>query len=83
MNCPVCQTLLQEVKEKPLLTIADEKLLENLPYVIAYPLKQTLQEQHAWTRLNIFKDTFLNYLKYIGLLTTSVFFNSPFTDKKM
>ncbi len=61
----------------------DMALLQNLPYVIAYPLKKTLEEKHAWTKINLFKDTFLNYLKYLGLLSASEFFNSPFKDKRM
>ena len=58
-------------------------LIESLPYVIAYPLKRTLLEQHPWTRINLLKDTFLNYLKYLGLLSASEFFNSDIKDKGM
>jgi len=61
----------------------DEQLIASLPYVIAYPLKQTLLEKHAWTRINLFKDTFLNYLKYLGLLSASEFFNSNIKDRSM
>jgi tetratricopeptide (TPR) repeat protein len=61
----------------------DVALINSLPYVIAYPLKRTLIEKHPWTRINLLKDTFLNYLKYIGLITASEFFNSPLKDKKM
>jgi tetratricopeptide (TPR) repeat protein len=81
MNCPVCQTPLVEYTET--LSEADEKLVASLPYVIAYPLKRTLLEKHEWTKINFLKDTFLNYLKYIGLITASEFFNSPLKDKKM
>ena len=80
MPCPVCQTMLSaasSLKEEEL------ALLQNLPYVIAYPLRKTLEEKHAWTKINLFKDTFLNYLKYLGLLSASEFFNSPFKDKRM
>jgi tetratricopeptide (TPR) repeat protein len=83
MNCPVCQQALTELIEKPLLSEEDEQLISNLPYVIAYPLKRTLLEKHPWTKINLLKDTFLNYLKYIGLITASEFFNSPLKDKKM
>lgn len=83
MNCPVCQQALTELIEKPLLSEEDEQLISNLPYVIAYPLKRTLLEKHPWTKINLLKDTFLNYLKYIGLITASEFFNSPIKDKKM
>jgi hypothetical protein len=47
MNCLVCQQPLVELKEEPLLSEEDEKLIASLPYVIAYPLKQTLLEKHA------------------------------------
>jgi tetratricopeptide (TPR) repeat protein len=65
------------------LSDADLILVNSLPYVIAYPLKRTLSENHPWTRLNLFKDTFLNYLKYLGLLSASEFFSSSIKDKGM
>jgi tetratricopeptide (TPR) repeat protein len=80
MPCPVCQTMLTA---ESILNEEHLELLQNLPYVIAYPLQKTLEEKHAWTKINLFKDTFLNYLKYLGLLTASEFFNSPFKDKRM
>jgi hypothetical protein len=61
----------------------DVALINSLPYVIAYPLKQTLLEKHPLTKINLLKDTFLNYLKYLGLLSASEFFNSEIKDKAM
>ena len=61
----------------------DIDLISSLPYVIAYPLQQTLLEKHPPQRINLFKDTFLNYLKYLGLLSASEFFNSDIKDKGM
>ena len=85
MNCPVCQTPLSEVIEsnESIISPEDNELLEKLPYVIAYPLQQTLLEKNAPQRLNYLRDTFLNYLKYLGLLTASEFFNSPFKERKI
>lgn len=83
MNCPVCQQPLQEVLETSSINESDEQLIATLPYVIAYPLKRALAEKHAWTRVNLLKDTFLNYLKYLGLVSASEFFHSPLKDKKM
>lgn len=80
MLCPVCQTMLAAASS---INEDELALLQSLPYVIAYPLKRTLEEKHPWTRINLFKDTFLNYLKYVGLLSASEFFNSPFKDKRM
>ena len=65
------------------LTSEDIELINSLPYVIAYPLKRTLLENDPWTKINLLKDTFLNYLKYLGLLSASEFFNSDIKDKGM
>ncbi len=81
INCPVCQAELSEVVE--FLSHEDLVLIASLPYLIAYPLQQTLLEKHPWTKINLFKDTFLNYLKYLGLLSASEFFNSDIKDKGM
>jgi hypothetical protein len=83
MNCPVCQNPLVANNDSTELTKEDIALINYLPYVIAYPLQQTLLEKNAPQRLNYFRDTFLNYLKYLGLLTASEFFNSPFKERKM
>lgn len=80
MECPFCDVPLVEFSS---FNEADLQLINTLPFVIAYPLKRTLEEKHPWTRINLFKDTFLNYLKYLGLLSASEFFNSPFKDKRM
>ena len=83
MNCPVCLVPLELQMQEAILTPEDQSLLESLPYVIAYPLKRTLEEKHAWTKINLLKDTFLNYLKYLGLLTASEFFNSVLKNRRM
>jgi tetratricopeptide (TPR) repeat protein len=74
---------IKNITDKTIISTTDHELLQKLPYVIAYPLQQTLLEQNAPQRLNYLRDTFLNYLKYLGLLTASEFFNSPFKDRKM
>jgi tetratricopeptide (TPR) repeat protein len=81
MICPVCQKPLSEVIDS--LPQEDLDLIASLPYVIAYPLQQTLLEKYPPQRINLFKDTFLNYLKYLGLLSASEFFNSDIKDKGM
>lgn len=79
-NCPVC---LNPLETNDTISAEDFELINSLPYVIAYPLKQTLLEKHPWTKINLLKDTFLNYLKYLGLLSASEFFNSEVKDKGM
>jgi len=80
MDCIFCSTPLTA---KTSFTSEQEDLLNSLPYVVAYPLKRTLLESHAWTKINLFKDTFLNYLKYLGLLCASEFFSSDLRNKNM
>lgn len=82
-NCPECQQPLVELKVEPLISEEDEQLIASLPYVIAYPLKQTLSEKDPVKRIYLFNYTFLNYLKYLGLLSASEFFNSSFKDRSM
>jgi len=55
---------------------SDTKIIEIYPYFIAHPYKRALEEQDSFKRLHLLKETFLNYLKYIGLLTASEYFNS-------
>jgi tetratricopeptide (TPR) repeat protein len=80
MDCPFCDEPLIEV-----FSFSEEELslFANLPYVIAYPLRRAVTEQHPGDKVNLLKDTFLNYLKYMGLVTASEFFHSPFKDKRM
>ena len=80
MECPFCDVDLVEVVS---FSEADTELINSLPYVIAYPLQRALTESHPWTKINLLKDTFLNYLKYLGLLSASEFFNSEIKDKGM
>ena len=80
MDCPFCDEPLVEV-----FSFSEEelRLFANLPYVIAYPLKRAVTEQYPVQKVTLLKDTFLNYLKYMGLVTASEFFHSPFKDKRM
>ena len=80
MECPFCDLPLDAFES---IDESDRLLIDMLPYVIAYPLKKAITENHKGTKINLLKDTFLNYLKYLGLLSASEFFNSPFKDKRM
>lgn len=79
--CPLCRSTLEMIEEK--IDDVDWQLLNSLPYTIAYPLKQALSEKHYWSKINYLKDTFLNYLKYLGLIVASEFFNSELKNKGM
>ena len=51
MNRPVCHKPMQLVVDATSISAEDQKLIANLPYVIAYPLKRALEEKHAWTKI--------------------------------
>ena len=80
MDCPFCDVPLVEIIA---FSESELKLLRSLPYVIAHPLKRAIAENHAPTKITLLRDTFLNYLKYLGLITASEFFNGDMKDKKM
>ncbi len=80
MDCPFCDSpLVEDIT----LTEIELNLINELPYVIAYPLRRAITENHSWSKINLLKDTFLNYLKYMGLITASEFFNSSLKNKSM
>ena len=54
----------------------DARIIETYPYFLAHPYKRALEEEDGFKRLHLLKEVFLNYLKYLGLLTASEYFNS-------
>lgn len=54
----------------------DTRIIESYPYFLAHPFKRALEEEDNFKRLHLLKEVFLNYLKYLGLLTASEYFNS-------
>lgn len=55
----------------------DNKIItSSYPYFIAYPFQRALNESDGFKRIHLLKETFLNYLKYLGLITASEYFNS-------
>lgn len=54
----------------------DVRMIQTYPYFLAHPYKRALEEEDSFKRLHLLKELFLNYLKYLGLLTASEYFNS-------
>ena len=54
----------------------DKKIIDLYPYFLAHPYKRALEEGDSFKRLHLLKEVLLNYLKYLGLLTASEYFNS-------
>jgi hypothetical protein len=55
---------------------ADNEIIKKYPYFLAHPYKRALEEEDGFKRLHLLKEVFLNYLKFLGLLTASEYFNS-------
>ena len=83
MNCPVCQTPLQLTQSESVLSEKEQRLIDILPYVIAYPLKETLLQNDYEKRLHRMGYTFINFLKYLGLISISEFFNSDLKNRRI
>ena len=61
----------------------DVALINSLPYVIAYPFKRMLDEADGRNRLELMAYSFLNLMKYIGLVVASEYFNSSIRSKEL
>ena len=74
-HCPNCNTPLL-INADDFLDSKDKIIINEFPYLLAFPYQRSLLEQDPYKKLHLLKETFLNYLKYIGLLTASEYFNS-------
>ena len=83
MNCPVCQEPLVKLKTPSNISEEDQQLISKLPYIIAFPLKETLNQNDYEKRLRRLEYTFLNYLKFLALISVSEFFNADYKNKKI
>jgi hypothetical protein len=61
----------------------ESRLLDKLPYLIAYPLQDTFQQSDYEKKLHRLAYTFNNFLKYLGLISISEFMHSDFKSRKM
>lgn len=61
----------------------DERIIKFYPYLIALPYERTLLEKDVYKRLHLLKETFLNYLKYLALVTASEYFSGNLKIKEI
>ena len=66
---------------KHLIDKADKKIINTYPYFLAHPYHRALTETEPFKRIHLLKETFLNYLKYLGLVTASEYFSSDLKVK--
>ena len=59
----------------------DKKIIDTYPYFLAHPYHRALTETEPFKRIHLLKETFLNYLKYLGLVTASEYFSSDLKVK--
>lgn len=59
----------------------DQKIIDTYPYFLAHPYHRAFTETEPYKRIHLLKETFLNYLKYLGLITASEYFNSDLKVK--
>ncbi|MDG1056908.1 MAG: hypothetical protein P8O83_04210, partial [Flavobacteriaceae bacterium] len=59
----------------------DQKIIDTYPYFLAHPYHRALTETDPFKRIHLLKETFLNYLKYLGLVTASEYFSSDLKIK--
>jgi hypothetical protein len=78
-SCPSCGDMLS-INESELTDDQDEIIINEYPYLIAFPYYRAILEQDPYKKIHLLKETFLNYLKYMGLLVASEYFKS---DKKI
>jgi hypothetical protein len=80
--CPSCGGMLS-IHESELTDALDERIINEYPYLIAFPYKRAILEQDPYKKIHLLKETFLNYLKYLGLLVASEYFNSDIKIKSL
>jgi hypothetical protein len=80
--CPSCQNPMQLATEE-LMDEKDMLIINEYPYVLAYPFQRALIEQEPYKKIHLLKETFLNYLKYLGLLVASEYFKSDIKNKQL
>lgn len=80
MDCPMCDTPLDFQTS---FTAKEEEILNKYPYVIAYPFERMLLEEDGRNKLELLAFSFLNGLKFWGLVLASEYFQSPLKSAKI
>ena len=79
-DCPECNNKLV-LAAGMIMDADDEKIISTYPYLLAHPYYRALTETEPYKRIHLLKETFLNYLKFLGLITASEYFNSDLKVK--
>ena len=80
MDCPLCDT---EVVAKTAYSEEEERIINSYPYVIAFPFERMLLEEEGRNKLELLAYTFLNGMKFLGLVVASEYFQSPLKSVKI
>jgi len=80
MDCPLCDT---ELIARASYSEEEVYIINSYPYVIAYPFEQMLLEDEGRNKLELLAYTFLNGMKFWGLVIASEYFQSPLKSAKI
>jgi hypothetical protein len=78
--CPSCRRPLA-VDEARMMDEHDALIVREYPYVLALPYQRAILEQDVYRKLHLLAESFLNLLKYLGLLVASEYFYSGHKHK--
>ena len=71
------------LESEKIYTDFEQEVNRDFPYVIAYPFKRMLDEVDGRNRLELMTYSFLNLMKYLGLVLASEYFNSSIRSKEL
>jgi tetratricopeptide (TPR) repeat protein len=80
MDCPMCDLPLEAQLS---ISQEEEQILQRYPYVIAYPFERMLIEEDGRNKLELLAYTFLNALKFWGLVLATEYFCGPLKSAKI
>ena len=75
--------IMKAIAEIPCFTEEQQAVIDNYPYIIAYPYRLMLEEKSNFRKLQLLKDVFLNILKYTGLLVATEYFSSSIKSREI
>jgi len=80
MDCPLCDS---ELISDTVFSDDENRIINSFPYVIAFPFERMLAEDEGRNKLELLAYTFLNGIKFWGLVLASEYFQSTLKSTKI